>query len=52
MFNDPVRTEKKKKRKTHFTIKKINSLTLFKEIIPVYIEIHAKHINKNADIDC
>jgi hypothetical protein len=28
----------------HFTITKINWLTLFKEIIPVYSENHTKHI--------
>jgi uracil DNA glycosylase len=37
-----VRTAKKSQ---HFTITKINWLTLFKEIIAVYSENHTKHIN-------
>jgi hypothetical protein len=47
IFNDSVRTAKKTQ---HFTITKINWLTLFKEIIAVYIENHMKHINKNAEL--
>jgi hypothetical protein len=46
-FNNSVRTAKKT---PHFTIRKINFLTLFKEIITVYIENHTKHKNKNADL--
>jgi hypothetical protein len=41
-FKDPVRTAKKTQ---HFTVTKINRLTLFKEIIAVYGEKHMKHIN-------
>jgi hypothetical protein len=33
------------KKTQHFTITKINWLTLFKEIIAVYSENHTKHIN-------
>jgi hypothetical protein len=33
------------KRTPHFTITKINILTLFKEIIPVYAENHRKPAN-------
>jgi hypothetical protein len=42
IFKNAVRTAKKT---LHFTIKKINWLTLFKEIIAVYSENHTKHIN-------
>jgi hypothetical protein len=42
IFNNPVRTSK---RTPHFTITKINWLMLFKEIIAVYSENHAKPIN-------
>jgi hypothetical protein len=42
IFKDSVRTANKT---PHFTITKINWLTLFKEIIPVYSENHTKHIN-------
>jgi hypothetical protein len=42
IFNNSVRTAKKT---PHFTITKINWLTLFKEIIPVYTENYTKHIN-------
>jgi hypothetical protein len=38
-----VRTAKKTR---HFSITKINWLTLFKEIIAVYSENHTKHINR------
>jgi hypothetical protein len=47
IFNSPVRTAKKTQ---HFTITKINLLTLFKKIIPVYTENHTKDIHKNADL--
>jgi hypothetical protein len=39
LFKNPVRTSK---RTPHFTITKINWLTLFKEIIAVYSENHKK----------
>jgi hypothetical protein len=39
IFKNPVRTAKKIQ---HFTIAKINWLTLFKEIIPVYSKIHTR----------
>jgi hypothetical protein len=45
LFKNSVRTSK---RTPHFTITKINWLTLFKEIIAVYIENHTKPINQNA----
>jgi hypothetical protein len=41
-LNNSVRTAKKT---LHFTIAKINWLTLFKEIIPVYSENDIKSIN-------
>jgi hypothetical protein len=41
-FKNSVRTAKKT---PHFTITKINWLTLFKEIIAVYSENHTKHKN-------
>jgi hypothetical protein len=44
LFKNPVRTSK---RTPHFTIRKINWLTLFKEIIAVYSENHAKPIIQN-----
>jgi hypothetical protein len=44
LFKNSVRTSK---RTPHFTIAKINWLTLFKEIIPVY---HAKPINTKRSI--
>jgi hypothetical protein len=47
IFKNSVRTAKKTQ---HFTITKINWLTLFKEIIAVYCENHMKQINKNADL--
>jgi hypothetical protein len=50
MFKNSVCTAKKTQ---HFTITKINWLTLFKEIIPVYTENHTKPINtlwKNAEL--
>jgi hypothetical protein len=50
LFKNSVRTSK---RTLHFTITKINWLMLFKEIIAVYIENHAKPINKKYSItDC
>jgi hypothetical protein len=42
LFKNPVRTSK---RTQHFTITKINWLTLFKEIIAVYSENHTQPIN-------
>jgi hypothetical protein len=42
IYKNSVRTAKKTQ---HFTITKINWLTLFKEIIAVYTENHMKHIN-------
>jgi len=47
LFKNAVRTSK---RTLHFTITNINWLTLFKEIIAVYIENHAKPINTNCSI--
>jgi hypothetical protein len=44
LFKNSVRTSK---RTPHFTITKINWLTLFKEIIDVYSENHTKPINTN-----
>jgi len=50
LFNNSVRTSK---RTPHFTIKNINSLTMFKEIIAVYAENHTKPINtKYIFTDC
>jgi hypothetical protein len=50
LFKNPVRTSK---RTPHFTITKINWLTLFKEIIAVYSENHAKPTNIKCSItDC
>jgi uracil DNA glycosylase len=50
-LKNSVRTAKKT---PHFTITKINWLTLFKEIIAVYSENHTKHINttwgQNAEL--
>jgi hypothetical protein len=43
VFNNSVRTAKKT---PHFTITKINWLTLFKEIVDVYSENHSRHIYK------
>jgi hypothetical protein len=34
----------------HFTVTKVNWLTLFKEMISVYSENHAKTVNKNAEL--
>jgi hypothetical protein len=42
LFKNSVRTSK---RTPHFTITKINWLTLFKEIIAVYSEKHTRPIN-------
>jgi hypothetical protein len=47
LFKNPVRTSK---RTPHFTITKINWLTLFKEIIAVYSEIHRKPINAKHNV--
>jgi hypothetical protein len=50
IFKNSVRTAEKTQ---HFTITKINLLTLFKEIIAVYSEYHTKHINtKFGATDC
>jgi hypothetical protein len=42
LFKNSVRTSK---RTPHFTITKINWLTLFKEIIAVYSETHKYRMN-------
>jgi hypothetical protein len=47
LFNNSVRTAKKTQ---HFTITKINWLTLFKEIIAVYSEKHTKPINTKCSV--
>jgi hypothetical protein len=47
MFKNSARTAKKT---PHFTITKINWLTLFKEIIAVYSENHMKTINPNEEL--
>jgi hypothetical protein len=50
LFKNSVLTSK---RTPHFTITKINSLMLFKEIIAVYSENDAKPINTKCSItDC
>jgi hypothetical protein len=50
VFKNSVRTSK---RTPHFTITKNSFLTLFKEIIAVYSENHAKPINTKCSItDC
>jgi hypothetical protein len=50
LFKNSVRTSK---RTPNFTITKINWLMLFKEIIAVYSENHAKPINTKCSItDC
>jgi hypothetical protein len=50
LFKNSVHTSK---RTPNFTITSINFLTLFKEIIAVYIENHAKPINTKFSItDC
>jgi hypothetical protein len=50
LFKNPVRTSK---RTPHFTITKINLLTLFKETIAVYSENHTRPVNtKHAVTDC
>jgi hypothetical protein len=46
-INNSVRTAKKT---PHFTVTKINRLTLFKEIIAVYSETHTKHINTKRKV--
>jgi hypothetical protein len=45
LFKNPVRTSK---RTQHFTVTKINWITLFKEIIAVYNENHANPVNTNT----
>jgi hypothetical protein len=51
IFRNSVRTAKKTQ---HFTITKINWLTLFKEIIAAYFENHTKPMNtfceQNAEL--
>jgi hypothetical protein len=50
LFKKSVHTSK---RTPHFTITKTNWLMLFKEIIAVYSENHAKPINTKCSInDC
>jgi hypothetical protein len=50
IFKKSVRTAKKT---PHFTITKINWLTLFEEIIAVYYENHTKPMNIKCSItDC
>jgi hypothetical protein len=50
LFKNSVRTAKKTR---HFTVTKINRLTLFKEIIAVYSVDHMKQINKKCkSVDC
>jgi hypothetical protein len=50
LFKNSVRTSK---RTPHFTITKINWLTLFKKIIAVYTENHLKHMNTECSVsDC
>jgi len=50
LFKNSVRTSK---RTPHFTITKINWLTLFKEIIAVYTENHTEPINTKCRVtDC
>jgi hypothetical protein len=50
LFKNPVCTSK---RTPHFTITKINWLKLFREIIAVYSENHAKPINTKYSVtDC
>jgi hypothetical protein len=47
IFKNSVRTAKKT---LHFTITKINWLTMFKEIIAVCSEDHMKHINTKCSV--
>jgi hypothetical protein len=47
MFKNSVRTAKKT---PHFTVTKINRLTLFKEITAVYRENHTEHVNTNCSV--
>jgi hypothetical protein len=47
LFKNSVRTSK---RTPHFIITKINWLTLFKEIIAVFSENHAKPVNTECSI--
>jgi hypothetical protein len=47
LFKNPVRTSK---RTPHFTITKINWLTLSKEIIAVYTDNPMKPIKQNAGL--
>jgi uncharacterized protein YktB (UPF0637 family) len=48
IFKNSVRTAKKAQ---HFTITKINRLTLFKKLIAVYSQNHTKHVNKKINVD-
>jgi hypothetical protein len=47
MSKNPARTVNKTQ---HFSVTKINWLTLFKEIIPVHTENHTKHINTKCRV--
>jgi hypothetical protein len=47
LFKNSVRTSK---RTPNFTVTSINFLTLFKEIIAVYVENHPKPINTKCSI--
>jgi hypothetical protein len=47
LFKNSVRTTK---RTPHFTITKINWLTLFKEINAVYTENRTKLVTQNAEL--
>jgi hypothetical protein len=47
LFKNPIRTSK---RTPHFTITKINWLTLFKEIIAVYSKKLASPYTKNVGL--
>jgi hypothetical protein len=50
LFKNSVRTSE---RTPHFTITKINWLTLFKEVIAVYFQSHKKPTNTKRNItDC
>jgi hypothetical protein len=48
LFKNSARTAKKT---PHFTVTKINWLTLFKEIIAVYSNNHTKPINSNKELE-
>jgi hypothetical protein len=47
LFKNPVRTSKKT---LHFTITKINWVTLFKKIVTVYTQNHTKNINTECQL--